>query len=75
MSASDVNSTRTLRVGVCLPRTPTRALKSRDAVDTRIPAVWQLPAAHHGISAMPAARTLLACSLHVGVLMNLDDHR
>ena len=40
------------------------ALISRDAADTRIPAVWRLSAAHHGLSAMPAARALLLKCIH-----------
>ena len=38
-----------------------RALISRDAADTRIPAVWRLSAAHHNLS---AASALLANLLH-----------
>ena len=53
-----------LGAGVCWHGTPARALISRDAVDTsRIPAVWRLTTAHHGLSAMPAASALLACSV------------
>ena len=58
-------------------------LMSRDAADTRIPAVWRLSAAHHGWSAMPALYSP-GCYLRAGhthvrvsnrVFMNLDDHR
>ena len=79
------SSTRSVRAGVCRHKTPTPALISHEAADTMIPAVWRLSAAHHGLSAMPATRTLLACSLHAGarrhrtpahagVFMNFDDH-
>ena len=59
MSAEETHS---LRAGVFWPRIPAHALISRDGADTRIPAVQRLSAAHHSLSAMPAARVLLACS-------------
>ena len=71
MSAADAHS---LRAGVWWPRTPARttagARISRDAVDTRIPAVRWLSAAHHGLPAMPAVRALLASLLRWGVCWN-----
>ena len=42
------------KCGCPLTQEPAQALISCDAAGTRIPAVWRLSAAHHGLSAMPA---------------------